>query len=131
MPPQVNATVTKVAAATGGAGGRDNWDETLAAGAPDEPAGAGAQKWAGTVAAFLEEKVDRVPGPNGVDVLERRRLHVDAADARAIGVDTDDVVTFTDPAGVQRTARVIVAAYAELAGIPAELQTTRLELEPA
>lgn len=132
MPPQVNATITRVQAATAATGGRDDWDESMAnVAAPAEPAGAGAEKWAGTAKAFLEEKASRSFEAGNDDVLERRILHVDSVDARAMGLDTNDVITFTDPAGIVRQATAAAIAIAELAGIPRELQTATIELRAA
>lgn len=129
MPPQVNATVTRVTGATAATGNRDNWDAAMAGatGPAGEPAGAGAEKWSGEVPAFLEEKIARSL-TDVSDVAERRRLHLDTSDARALGVDTDDVITFTGPDGLSRTATALLVVYSDFAGIPAALQTTTLEL---
>lgn len=124
MPPQVNATLTRVTGATAATGGRDDWD------APGvEPAGAGPQKWAGAAPAYYSESVQRTAGGGDVNVASTRTLFVDSAVARAAGIDTDDVLTFTGPDGVVRTARAATVAVRELAGIPADLQTARLDLE--
>lgn len=125
MPPFHNATLVGVTSATAATGGRDDWD------APAEPAGAGSTKWTGEAPAYYRQDVERVVGPNGVDVVEVRELIIDSAVARAAGVDTDDVVRFIDSAGVEQTARASAIAVRELDGIPATLQTTKLELEPA
>lgn len=122
MPAQVNATLTAVHGADAETGGRDDWDAPAAQdGTPN-----GAEKWTGTADAYYRQDVTRV----GPDVLEVRVLYVDSAIARAAGIDTDDVLSFTDPAGNPRTARAAVVAIRELAGIPGDLQTARLELEP-
>lgn len=132
MPPQVNATLTAVVQATAAQGAREDWEGAFH-GTPGshEPAGAGAAKWSGSVDAFLLETTDRVSGPDGVDVYERRRLYIDAADARTIGLDTNDVITFTGPDGNARQAIAVNIDIAELDGIPRELQTATLELRPA
>jgi hypothetical protein len=122
MPPQVNATLTAVHGADAETGGRDDWDApAVQDGTPDGPS-----KWTGTADAYYREDVTRV----GPDVVEVRALYVDSAVAREAGIDTDDVLSFTDPAGNPRTARASVVAIRELDGIPADLQTARLELEP-
>lgn len=126
MPPQVNARITAVLEATAAAGNRDDWDD------PDaEPAGAGAQKWAGTVEAFLEETASRSFASGSDDLFERRRLHIDSADYRTMAVDTDDVIVYTGPDGVERSAEAKTITVAELAGIPRALQTTTIELRAA
>lgn len=127
MPAQVNATLTGVTGATAASGGRDNYYEPE--GPPD--ADEGAVKLAdGDVAAYYRERIDRVQGPNGVDVLTRRTLIIDSVDFRDLGIDTDDVLTIDGPAGTF-TARAQAVAVAELDGIPRDLATTRIELEPS
>lgn len=131
MPPQANAQLTRVTSATAATGGRDQWDSAVA-GAPTEPTGAGAAKWTGIADAYYSERVDRTPGDAGaVDVIVHHVLYIDSAVARAAGIDTDDVLTFTDPTGATRTARASSVAIRELPGIPPSLQTARLELELA
>lgn len=120
MPPQVNARLTRVQGATVATGGRDDWDAPAV-----EPGDAGAEKWAGVADAYYRETHDR--RPDGRVLV--RELILDTATVTAAGIDTDDVLTFTDPAGVERTARAAIVAIRELAGVPAELQTARLELE--
>lgn len=130
MPPQVNATLTRVTGATAATGGRDDWDAAMDGleGAAAEPAGAGAVKWEGEAAAYYRESVRRGQGATA-DVVEARTLYIDSHVARAASIDTDDVLTFRDPSGAERTARAGTVAIRELAGIPATLQTARLELE--
>lgn len=121
MPPQVNARLTAVNDADAASGGRDDWD---APAAPDGPA-AGVEKWAGDEPAYYTEKITRADG----NVVATRILYVDTHVATAAGIDTDDVLTFTDPDGEVRRARAALVARRALAGVPLELQTTRLELE--
>ena len=128
MLPQTNARLTAVNGATAATGGRDDWDAPGA-----EPAGAGAQKWIGDAPAYYQERVTRLEDTGGgeANVVQARTLYLETATARAIGIDTDDVITFTDPAGVSRTGNAQVVTYSELAGVPSGLQTTRIELTPA
>lgn len=77
--------------------------------------------------AYYRESVEDRQGDAG-GVVEVRTLIIDSSVARASSIDTDDVITFTDPAGLTRTARAARVARGELAGIPDHLQTTRLEL---
>lgn len=126
MPPQVNARLTAVTGATAATRGRDDWDEP----AGGEPADAGGLKWSGSAPAYYREDVRRIVGAaGGADVVEARVLYIDSSVARAANIDTDDVLTYTDPAGVERTARAAVVAIRELAGVPGDIQTARLELE--
>lgn len=124
-PLQTNATVTRVTDATAAMGGLDDWDS-----APSEPATSGAAKWTGSERAYLKVETVREQGPDGVNVLVRRTLIVQAAAARLMGVDTDDVITFTGPDGTQATATASAISISELAGIDPRLQTARLELQP-
>lgn len=125
MPPQTNARLLAVHDADALTGGLDDWDTQAAPGSPP----AGAQKWAGDAPAYYRETVQRTITAGNVDVGDVRILWIDSTIARAASIDTDDVLTFTDPTGVQRTARASSVARSELAGIPSILQTTRLELE--
>lgn len=118
MPPQSNATVTAVA----GSGVRDDWDA---------PAAAGAAKWSGRVRAYFRSRVDRQGGGDGVNIALARSLIVDTADFDAMALDTDDVVTFTPDGGAEQTATAKAIAPARLAGVPRDLQTTRIEMEDA
>ena len=122
MPAQSNATLTRVGSATAATGSRDDWDTPGV-----EPAGAGAAKWVGAADAYYTVKSQFVAGADGANVTATRRLIIDSAIARASGVDTDDVVTWSGASA--GTARVVAVAIAELAGIPPELQTARLDLE--
>jgi hypothetical protein len=116
MPPQTNATAT----AGAGGGRRDDWDVSAAA---------GAAKWAGEVRAYFRERVDRQSGGDGVNIAAARSLIIDSADFDAMALDTDDVVTFQPDGAGQQTGTAKASAPARLAGIPRDLQTTRIELE--
>lgn len=128
MPAQINAELVAVNGADAGTGGRDDWDAPAPASSSSSPA-TGPAKWAGSVGAYYTETSERRAGGAGPDVVTVAYLIIDTAAARAAGVDTDDVLTFIDPAGVERTARAARIRFAELDGIPAELATTKLELE--
>lgn len=125
MPAQVNATLVEVLEATAARGDRDDWDTPGV-----EPAGAGAVKWAGSVRGYYRERVQRVSDAGELRVYTARTLYLDTADYRALELDTNDVLTIDGPAGVV-TGRAVSIAVAELAGVPRELATTRVELEPA
>jgi hypothetical protein len=133
VPRQVNASITRIqqAGATVGGGDVDDWD-TPGTDSPDEEAGgAGSEKWAGAISAYYREKVDRVPdGAGGINVLTRRTLWIDSADAEALAIDTDDVVTFT-ARGASQTGQAKTIARAALPGVAANIQTTRIDLEDA
>lgn len=124
MPPYTNARLVAVIAATAASGGRDDWDTPGV-----EPTGAGASKWSGDQAAYYRQSVRRVAGAAGEDVVSVRVLYIDSHVARLTGVDTDDVIVFTDYAGAEHRARAAAVAVAELDGIPLNVQTARLELE--
>lgn len=128
MPLQVNATLTAVNGSDAGTGGRDDWDAPVPA-ATDATAPTGPVKWAGVADAYYVEQDVRAVGPAGVDVTTVRRLIIDSTVARASGVDTDDVLTFTDPTGTVVHARASKVRISELAGVSASLQTARLDLE--
>jgi hypothetical protein len=133
VPSQTNARLTLVTGATAATGGRDDWDAPGVA--PGGPGAAPAPpvKWQAPAGAelnaYYRESVQRFTGADGPTVAPVRTLIIDSSVARAAGIDTDDVLTFTGPDGVVRTARATVIAVRELAGIPARLQTARLELE--
>lgn len=115
---QVNAHVTAIH----GAGTADDWDR---AGGP------GAEKWAGRAPAYYQEKIDRVRGAgDAVDVLTRRTLYVDTAEADAMALDTDDVITLELDRGPAVQAKALLIARAALDGFDA-VATTRIELEAA
>lgn len=125
MPAQANATLVRVTTATAATGGRDDWDAPGA-----EPAGAGVDKWAGSVPAYYRQKVQRLQGANGPDVQTVHTVWVDTVDARRIGVDTDDVLHLVTAGGtVHGTAQAV--AYSELDGVDPDLATTRIDFEPA
>ena len=117
MPPQVNATLTKVAGATGG--------ESY-----DGPPAAGPQKWAGEEDVYLRERRQRiVNAQGGVDIVLDRVLMVDrdVDPGWAVG----DVVTFTRRDGGVETGVVELVERPDISDpdIPAELITTRLTLQ--
>jgi hypothetical protein len=125
MPPQVNARLVAVNGADAATGGADDWDSPASPGAP-----AGSLKWDGGADAYYRETERRLEDGGNTTVVAVRELYVDTTVARAASIDTDDVITFLDPAGVERTGRALIVTRSELAGIPEALQTTRLELEP-
>lgn len=116
MPPQTNATVTAVT----GQGRPDDWDTAAAP---------GAAKWNGAVRAYYRERMDRVAGAGTVTVVMRRELIVDIADLDAMGLDTDDVLTFDVDGTGPHTGTAKAIPRTALDGIPAELQTSRMVLE--
>ena len=121
--PQENATLTKVTQGTAAKGARDDWDDP-----GTEPDGAGATKWEGEEPAYYLDTVKREWTGQGVNVVKVRALIIPSALARSIGVDTNDVITFTAPAG-DLVAVAQQVRISELEEIPAELQTARLDLE--
>jgi len=46
-----------------------------------------------------------------------------------MNIDTDDVITFTDPTGTIRAARAASIAISQLPAAPASVQTARIDLE--
>lgn len=132
MPAQINATLTHITAATAASGGRDDWDEARAADTNQtpvsEPAGTGAVKWEGYAGAYLTDGLIRVDGPNGPKIGTVRVLYIDSAIAVAADLDTDDVLEFTDQNGREMTGEADMVAVRQLAGIPGNLQTTRIQL---
>lgn len=115
---QTNATLTSVVGA--GAG------ETF-----DGPPAAGAQKWAGEAGVYVRERRDRVTTAGGADRIIDRLMLVDRDDPE-IDWRSGDVVAFTKD-GVAQTGRVQLVQRPEVSDpdIPADVQTTRLTLEPA
>ncbi len=132
MPAQINATLTRITAATAASGGRDDWDEARIATDTDtdtaEPAGTGAVKWEGHAGAYLTDGLIRVDGPNGPRVGTVRVLYIDSAIAVTAALDTDDVIEFTDQNGREMSGEADMVAIRQLAGIPGNLQTTRIQL---
>lgn len=119
MPPQTNATVTAVT----GQGRPDDWDTAAVA---------GAGKWAGEARAYYRESLVEVRGDGRVTTTLRRELILDYADVDAMGLDTDDVVTFrVDGRSADTLASAAVIPRKLLGGIPRELQTSRIILEDA
>lgn len=133
MPMHVNSTVTRVAepSDTTAPGSSDDWDTPGVDSPSDAAAGAGTQKWAGSIHAYYREKVERLAdGSGGVNVLTRRTLYLDTADVELVTLDTDDVITFT-ARGQTMTGTARTLARAMLDGIPRPIQTTRVELDDA
>lgn len=125
MPPQVNAKLTAVKTATAAKGGRDNWDNPTV-----EPSGSGAVKWSGEAPAYSTDGLSRVQGVNGPSIAIVRVLYVDSSIAVAANIDTDDIIEWTDHNGVARSGEAKIVSVRQLSGIPQELQTTRIELQP-
>lgn len=132
MPPQVNATLTKVAEASASSAGAgvEDWD----ASAPptgDDPGDPGV-KWSGELRVYYREATDRTrigATEPELNVAVRRELIIDAVDARELDVDTNDVVTFTPDGQAETTGVAKGLRIAELAGVPSSLQTAKLTLE--
>lgn len=132
MPPQANATVTAVGEAHAETGGAvDDWDVQVAAPAGGSPAALALVKWTGSVRAYYRETGERVSVNGTTDVRIKRELIIDTADALAMGLDTDDLITFTVDGRGARTARAGMIPTPQLAGIPGSLQTARIRLEDA
>ena len=119
---QTNATLTRVQGAGEGGGTGGDWGHGSGVGGAAVP---GPDKWAGAEPAYYLEKL--VERADGVDF--ERRLIIVSSSAAAAAVDQDDLITFTDPAGVQRTTSASEIARARLAGM-GQLATTTLTLEP-
>lgn len=133
MPPQTNATLTAITGATAATGGRDDWDEALdavedATRPVAEPAGAGAEKWTGSVRAYYRERVVRDFTGDATNVTPTATLYVDTADLDGTVLDTDDVIVLELDGVGQRTATASAIAASRLAGIPGTVATTRIEL---
>lgn len=120
MPPlQTNATLTAVHG-RGGAGG--DFGE----------AAPGPEKWAGAERVYYRLKEEKLPGEDGaVDVVVRRTLLL-GGDAAALELlDVSDVVSFEPDQGDPETGEVQAIGGSQLAGMPAAIATTRVELENA
>lgn len=115
MPPaQVNATLTLVRKAPSG----ERWDN----------AGPGAQLWAGSSRVYYRAERDRQQSAAGGEQVLKVELIVGTLD---VPVDwrSGQLVTFTPDRGQERTARVKLAPSRDLAGVPAAVRTTKLQLE--
>lgn len=121
--PQVNATVTSVTDDTAATGGRDDWDSP-----GTEPSGAGASKWAGALAAYFTQDLERVAVPAGADLAKLRVLIVASSWVSDVGLDEGDVITLTH-AGSTVSGRARLIEVRTLPGVDAALQTARLTLE--
>lgn len=113
--PQTNVRLTKVDGSSTGEGF-------------EGPEARGAQKWAGSVGAYLRERRERRRSGEGEDRVMDRLLIVENANP-PIDWATGDWVDF-ERAGTPLTGRVELVDRREIddADIPAELETTRLTL---
>jgi hypothetical protein len=127
-PPQANATISKVTAATAATGGRDDWDTSTVT-TPAEPAGSGAVKWTGAARCYYRERTVKSAAGGELNVELSRTVILETAAFDAMTLDTDDVLTLERDGKAPLTARASVIERRALARIPAHLQTTRLELE--
>jgi hypothetical protein len=118
MPAQTNSKITAIA----GSGSPDDWDR---------PATDGDDKWTGEVRAYYREKTDRVVKDGEVNLFTRRTLIVDVDDLDRFELDTDDTITFVRDGGATTTGTAVTITRADLANVPRELRTARIELEPA
>lgn len=123
-PPQTNATLTRVTQASAAERGRDDWDTPGV-----EPTGGGASKWTGSAAAYYREAVQRVVTDGDVNLIPVRTLYVGSDVALAAGIDTNDVLRFTTTDGRTIDAVARVVSIAQLPGVPAAVQTARLDLD--
>jgi hypothetical protein len=115
---QTNATLTRVT----GAGAGESFDG---------PAAAGPEKWAGEVGVYVRERRDRARALAGEARIIDRLVLVDRDDP-AIDWRSGDVVTYTKDGVVQGGAvKAVQRPTVDDPDIPADLQTTRLTLEPA
>lgn len=134
MPPQSNATLVRVstAQAPGAPAAIDDWDVDVAAATDPDAEGplAAGDKWTGRIAGYVREKVDRIVGDGVLTLVTRRTLWVDSGDVPE-GLDTDDVLDVELDDGTVVRARARTIARSRLVGVPARLQTTRIDLEEA
>lgn len=114
-----NATVTAVR----GGGSRDEWTA----------APAGLDKWTGSARGYYREREVRETGPGGAtNRTLKRELVLTLADVTELGLDTDDVLTFTvDDLDEVLEGRAAIIPRLPGPGIPAALQTSRIVLEDA
>lgn len=126
MPPQVNATLTRVQA-------RSTPGEAV-----DGPPAPGPDKWTSTIDApniYLRERRRRRRGTTGQlgDVYIERTLIVEI-DNPPVDWRTGDIVTFRYPSTAPATVGTIEDVHRPSitgGGIPRDLQTCRLTLQPA
>lgn len=120
MPPQVNATLTLVQAATAGE-------------AYDGPPAPGAQKWAGAASVYLRERRRRPQSAGGGDVRLETAVLVDR-DTPAVDWLVGDVVTFARHGSLTvetRTVATVARPDIDDPDIPPDLVTVTLMLDPA
>lgn len=119
-PPQHNATLSKIT----GAGVADDWDR---------PAEEGAVKWAGEARGYYRETTTREQGANGAtNIATKRELVITMDTLDELDLDTDDVLTFTvDGDETEQTGTAQSIPRVRLAGVPAEVQTSRIRFENA
>lgn len=129
-PPLTNANLVKVLHASATTGGRDDWDEVSDLDPVDEVGGV--QKWAGSLRVYYREVADRVEDGGTVNVTTRRTMYLETANVDTLTLDTNDVVELTTDDGVTFRGRASeITRRAAVAGVPAALVTTRVELERA
>lgn len=123
MPPQINATLSRVQAPGVGE-------------AVDGPPAPGPEKWAGSAAVYVREqrkrRRDATHRPTG-DVYLERTIIADTGDP-AVDWRVGDVVTFAYPTGsTPQTGVVDLVNRPSIddPGIPADLKTTRITLQAA
>jgi hypothetical protein len=115
VPAQSNATLLAV----NGAGGTDTYEGAQAL---------GALKSAAALRAYYTERRERVRDAESTDVLVRRWLVVDTEALTTY--EEADVLTFRlDGEAEERTGTVRAVERRALAGMPRDVQTTRLTLE--
>lgn len=135
MPPQANATITRVGESrsdTETAGAIDDWDVQVPAPAPGSPEADALIKWEGAARAYYRESTTRESQGGTTNVLLKRELILDTADAQAMGLDTDDVITFTVDGAVEASeARAQIIPTPRLARVSRGLQTARVRLADA
>lgn len=115
MLPQTNATLTRVR----GSGSGESYD--------DSDSAPGAEKWAGQAEAYFRERRDRLFTGGGAEDRVLLAELIVATDDPAVDWRSGDYVD-VDVAG---TRRVKLVERRQLDGIPPDVQTTRLTLEPA
>lgn len=116
-PPQINATLTRVNAASSGE-------------AFDGPKQPGAEEWAGSERVYYREVRDRVRTAEGENRVTTGELIVSTL-SPARKWSSGELVTFTPDGDVEQTRTVKLVPRRDLAGVPATLRTTRLTLEAA
>lgn len=132
MPPQVNAALVRVTTTRAADATEVTFDYDAEPAPAEDPDATGpleaGDKWRGRVAAYYREKLDRVTTGEELNIVTRRTLYVDTA-AMPDGVDTDDELTVELDDGTELVVRARTIAVARLAGIPAGLATTRIDLD--